>query len=67
MNKKEGDKTLQLEPRFDLVYLNAVKSGGETESRCRRAKEKVELSTMGIQTSVASHLPFILQEHTKEV
>lgn len=31
---------------------------------CRNQKEKVELSTMGIQTSVVSHLPVILQEHT---
>lgn len=57
---------MQLEHCFDLVYLSAVKARGEKKGfRCRSEKEKAELSAMGIQTAVASHLPFILQERTR--
>lgn len=56
---------MQLEHGFDLVYLSTVKGEKMMDFRCRNEKEKVELSIMGIQTSVASHLPFILQEHTR--
>lgn len=53
---------MQLERHYDLVYLNAVKMK-KMDFGSRSKEEKVDLRTMGIQTSVASHLPFILHQH----
>lgn len=61
---------MQLKHCFDLVYLSALKVRKKKvmDFRCRSKKKKkrkkMELSVMGMQTSVASHLPLVLLKRT---
>lgn len=55
---------MQLDHSFDLVCLSTAKGEKIMDFHCSSEKGKVELSIMGIQTSVASHLPFVFQGHT---